>query len=162
MALPSTAAMDWRSIRAEYGLTGAFSLGMCAGLNGSLPTSATAQVSANSFRSARYGPDKVTITRATWQFLGLDFSGYSQPDGYGSVSTRTHHESANRLTGFYAGNSKTYWKATSWGNHWRIYYNGVNKGTGTYNASANQYEFTGTFWAGTATGNAVIEYRYDN
>lgn len=161
MALPSTGAMSFSAIRSEYGKSGAFSMGDCAGLNGQLPSSAIAQVSASTFRSARRGPDNITINRATWVFL-VNFSGYTSA-AYGSASSRSFNEGSNRLLELFCGNSKTYFKLSNYTGHWRVYYNGVNKGAGTYNAGDARYEFGSQFWGSTNTGTSgTIQYRYNN
>jgi hypothetical protein len=161
MALPASGQIDFGAIRAEYGKSGAFSLGDCAGLNGGLPSSATAQVSASTFYSARYGPEICTMTRGDFDFLGTHSYGYVNAS-FGSVDTRTVKETANQLVECFStpNAGKSYIKITNHAQIWQLWHSLTNVwATKTWNATDGRYEWNTSWWNNTGT---IALYYYFN
>lgn len=162
MALLNTGPMSWGAIRTEYGKTGAFSLGDCAGLNGALPASATATVSALSFRSALYGPDDYTMTRALDPVFFVSY-GYAQ-GVMGSINNRAVKEVATQWQEIFTNtnNSTSYIKITNYAQVWQLWHGFTNVWAQSkfFNGTDQRYEWASTVWFNT-TGSTAIQIRYN-
>lgn len=151
-------------IRDEYGLTGQFSMGQCAGLNGGLPGSATAQVSVNTFQTAaRYGPDSYTLTRAVDPVFGISY-GMAQSPAFGSMSpNRSVKEVTSQWQEIFTNTatSKSYIKITNYTQVWQLWHNlsDVWASGKTWIPADSRYEWNASWF--TNTGSTAIIIRYN-
>lgn len=155
---------SFQQIRDEYGLTGQFSMGQCAGLNGGLPASATAQVSVNTFQTAaRYGPDNYTLTRAVDPVFGVSY-GMAQSPLFGSMSpNRSVKEVSNQWQEIFTNtaNGKSYIKITNYTQVWQCWVAVANvwAQAKTWNSTDQRYEWNATWFS--SAGSTAITIRYN-
>lgn len=161
MALVSSGQISWSDIRAEYGLSGQFSLGQCAGQNGGLPSSATAQVGAATFYGARYGPDLITMTKGSFTFGGTIY-GYVNGT-MGSVTSRSVKETTNQLVELYSDptGGKSYIKITNHAQVWKMLVSLSDVWATKTWESANSRYYWNTVWWNNTSGTVAVAYYYN-